>query len=88
MQLHAWGLELPRNRVERARRRLSSANRESSLGIAKLSPKGYEEVSRWKMQEPTSKAFGRDVVWSHPAYANRCCFARNDKEMVCVGLGK
>jgi hypothetical protein len=26
------------------------------------------------------------VVWSHPAFANRCVFARNDKEMVCVSL--
>ena len=31
---------------------------------------------------------GRDVVWSHPAFADRCVFARNDKEIVCVSLQK
>jgi outer membrane protein assembly factor BamB len=58
------------------------------LIIAKLSPKGYEEVSRWQMLTPTSKAFGRDVMWSHPAFANQCVFARNDRELICVSLAK
>jgi outer membrane protein assembly factor BamB len=56
------------------------------LILAKLSPKGYEEVSRAKILEPTNSAFGRKVVWSHPAFANRCVYARNDKELVCVSL--
>jgi outer membrane protein assembly factor BamB len=63
-------------------------NEKGELLIAKLSPKGYEELSRWRMLEPTGKAFGRDVVWSHPAFANRCVYARNDKELVCVSLAK
>jgi outer membrane protein assembly factor BamB len=61
-------------------------NEKGELIIAKLSPKGYDEVSRAKILEPTSKAFGRDVVWSQPAFANRCMVARNDKECVCVSL--
>jgi outer membrane protein assembly factor BamB len=56
------------------------------LIIARLSPKGYEEIGRSKLLEPTGAAFGRDVVWSHPAFAERCIFARNDKEIVCVSL--
>jgi outer membrane protein assembly factor BamB len=56
------------------------------LIIAKLSPKGYEEEGRAKILEPTGSAFGRRVVWSHPAFANRCAYARNDKELVCVSL--
>lgn len=56
------------------------------LIIARLSPAGYQEISRWKMLEPTGSAFGRKVVWSHPAFANRCVYARNDKELVCVSL--
>jgi outer membrane protein assembly factor BamB len=56
------------------------------LIIAKLSPRGYEEISRAKILEPTGDAFGRPVVWSHPAFAGKCCFARNDKELVCVSL--
>lgn len=58
------------------------------LIIARLSAKGYEEVSRCKLLEPTTATFGRDVVWSHPAFADRCVFARNDKEIVCASLAK
>jgi outer membrane protein assembly factor BamB len=63
-------------------------NEKGELLIARMSPKGYEEVSRWQMLEPTGAAFGRTVVWSHPAFANRCVYARNDKELICVSLAK
>jgi outer membrane protein assembly factor BamB len=56
------------------------------LIIAKLSPKGYEEIDRAKILETTNEAFGRPVVWSHPAFANKCVYARNDKEIVCYSL--
>jgi len=26
------------------------------------------------------------VCWSHPAFAYRCVFARNDREVVCASL--
>lgn len=58
------------------------------LIIARLSRKGYEEIDRVKLLEPTSVTFGRDVVWSYPAFAGRCVFARNDREIVCVSLEK
>jgi outer membrane protein assembly factor BamB len=57
------------------------------LILAHLSPKGYEEISRAKILAPTLPTqFNRTVVWSHPAFANKCVFARNDKELVCVSL--
>ncbi|MBX7106201.1 MAG: pyrrolo-quinoline quinone, partial [Gemmataceae bacterium] len=56
------------------------------LLFAKLTPQGYEEVSRWKMLEPTGATFGRTLVWSHPAFADKCVFGRNDKEIICVSL--
>ncbi|MBN9117918.1 MAG: PQQ-like beta-propeller repeat protein [Planctomycetes bacterium] len=56
------------------------------LVIAKLSPKGYEEVGRAKLLDPTGAVFGRKVVWSHPAFANKCIFVRNDKEIACFSL--
>jgi outer membrane protein assembly factor BamB len=43
-------------------------------------------VSRAKLLEPTGVYGARDVVWSHPAFANRCVYARNDKELVCASL--
>jgi hypothetical protein len=56
------------------------------LILATLSPQGYQELGRFHVLEPTNIVFGRPVVWSHPAFAERCCFARNDKELVCVDL--
>ena len=58
------------------------------LLIAKLSPEGFEELSRAKILEPTTPARGRKVVWCHPAFANGHMVVRNDKEIVCVDLRK
>ncbi len=63
-------------------------NEKGELIIARLTPKGYEELSRAKLLEPTNTAAGRDVVWSHPAFANRNIYARNDKEIVCASLAE
>ena len=62
------------------------ASETGDLVIARLTPEKYEELSRTHVMEPTSTAFGRLVWWSHPAFAGRCLFARNDKELVCVSL--
>ena len=61
-------------------------NETGDLIIAKLDPQGYHEISRTHLLEPTNTAAGRKVVWSHPAYADRCIFARNDREIICVSL--
>jgi len=58
------------------------------LIIAKLTPAGYEEISRAKLIEPTTHGVGRLVCWSHPAFAYRHVFARNDRELVCVSLAQ
>lgn len=61
-------------------------NDQGELIFAELTPKGYKEIDRARILEPVQAARGRSVVWSHPAFAHRCVFARNDKEMVCVSL--
>ncbi len=61
-------------------------NEQGELVIAELSPAGYKEWGRAKLLQPTGEAFGRPVVWSAPAFANRCVFVRNDKEIICVDL--
>jgi outer membrane protein assembly factor BamB len=58
------------------------------LVIAKLTPAGYEELSRAHIIEPTNVAFGRPVVWCAPAYANRSIIVRNDAEIIRVSLAK
>ena len=54
------------------------------LVLARLTPEKYEELGRMHLLDPTNECFGRDVVWSHPAFAGGCIFARNDRELVCV----
>lgn len=61
-------------------------NETGDLITAKLSRDGYEETGRDHLLEPTNNAFGRNVVWTHPAFANGHCFLRNDKEIICVSL--
>jgi outer membrane protein assembly factor BamB len=61
-------------------------NEKGDLIIARLSPGGYEEISRAHLLEPTNTSPGREVLWSHPAFANRHMYARNDKELICVDL--
>ncbi len=58
------------------------------LVIAKLSREAYTEIDRAHLIDPTNFAFGRDVVWCSPAYANQRIYVRNDKECVCVSLAK
>jgi len=61
-------------------------NDQGDLIIARLTPRGYDEVSRAHVLEPTNHMANRPVVWSHPAFANRHLYARNDEEVVCVDL--
>lgn len=61
-------------------------NEQGDLIVARLTPESYEELGKVHVLEPTNEAFGRAVVWSHPAYAQKCMFARNDRELVCVDL--
>ncbi|WP_010588525.1 PQQ-binding-like beta-propeller repeat protein [Schlesneria paludicola] len=59
---------------------------QGDLIIARLSPAGYEEISRAHLLEPTGPAQRREVVWSHPAFAHRNVYARNDLEIISVSL--
>ena len=63
-------------------------NELGELLITKLSRSGYEEIDRAMVIEPTNLAFGRDVVWSPPAWANRHAYIRNDKECLCIDLAQ
>lgn len=61
---------------------------QGDLIMAHLKPEGYQELGRAHLLEPTGPAQRRDVVWTHPAFANRCVYARNDNEIVSVSLAK
>ncbi len=61
-------------------------NELGELILADLTREGYKETGRAKILEPTSPGMGRKVVWTHPAFAEKAVFVRNDVELVCVSL--
>ena len=63
-------------------------NERGELIISRLTPQGYHEISRAKLLDPTPVQFkGRGgVCWSHPAFAYKHVYARNDEELVCASL--
>lgn len=64
-------------------------NERGELIISRLSPGGFEEISRAKLIEPTLVQLnrrGQGVCWAHPAYANRHVFARSDEQLVSASL--
>jgi outer membrane protein assembly factor BamB len=65
-------------------------NERGQLLITKLSPRGYEEVSRAQLLAPTTAQLNErgGVCWSHPAFAEKSVFARNDQELVCASLAR
>ena len=58
------------------------------------SPASADDWPQWLRQNllaPTNTMAdpaGRKVVWAHPAFAERCVFARNDEEVVCYSLAR
>jgi len=63
-------------------------NESGDLILADLSKEGYKELGRQHLLEPTNEAFGRPVVWSAPAFADKSVFVRNDKELIRVNLAE
>jgi len=66
-------------------------NEQGEVIVGQLSPEGLTEISRVKIIEPTKPQLPKrkaGVCWSHPAFANRCIFARNDNEILCVDLSE
>lgn len=58
------------------------------LVLAKFTPEKMEVFSRAKILEPTREQLRQrgGVCWAHPAFANKCIFVRNDKEIICYSL--
>jgi outer membrane protein assembly factor BamB len=61
-------------------------NNRGELIRAQLTARGYHEISRATVLEPTYSFSGRKVAWAPPAYANGHIFARSEKELVCASL--
>lgn len=63
-------------------------NEEGELILSRLSPDGFEVISRAQLVEPTRGQLNRrgGVTWSHPAFANGHVFIRNDERLIKVDL--
>jgi outer membrane protein assembly factor BamB len=71
--------------------RVFITNDRGELILARVTPRGYEELGRTPLIKPTSDPRGRfrklgAVFWSHPAYANKHIYARNDEELIAVTI--
>lgn len=68
--------------------RFFSLDDQGQLSILGLSEEGCTVHSRCQLIKATQNARGRTVVWSHPAFAGRCIFARNDEEIICFDMAE
>lgn len=72
--------------------RVFITNDRGELIIARLTPKGYEEISRAELLKPTTNPRGRRklgaVNMSAAAYANKHIYLRNDEELIAVSLAQ
>ena len=70
--------------------RVLISNDRGELIISKLSPSGYDEISRTQLIMPTSPPGNRrelrNVSWVHPGYANKHVYTRNDKEIIALSM--
>lgn len=83
-QLARWGTAF----IVRHEGRYVLFSEQGDLIFARFTPEGYTEQGRAHLLEPTGPAQRRKVVWTHPAFANRNVYARNDEELVSVSLAK
>lgn len=60
-------------------------NDRGELIRARLTPRGYQELSRTRVLEPPA-TWNRNCAWAAPAYSNRHIYARSNKEIVCASL--
>jgi len=63
-------------------------NERGELIISKLSQEGFHEISRAKLINPTEGQLNQrgGVCWSHPAFAYKHIYIRNDEELLCADL--
>ena len=56
--------------------------------LAELTPEGFQEMDRTQLIAGTQEVKQREhlIVWSHPAFAHRHVYARNDRELIAVSL--
>ena len=60
---------------------------QGDLWLGQFTAKGYEQTSKVHLIDAVQPARGRrKVVWTHPAYADKAVFVRNQREIVCASI--
>ncbi|MBM3777326.1 MAG: hypothetical protein FJW23_03675 [Acidimicrobiia bacterium] len=76
--------------IVRHQDRVFFANDRGELVMARLTPEGYEELDRTQLITPTTPPGVRRrlgaVQVSHPAFANRHIYVRNDEEVIAYSM--
>jgi outer membrane protein assembly factor BamB len=83
-------IHMVQHEIEQQDDRTWMFNERGDLLISRLSPQGFTEISRTHLIDPTKGQLSQrgGVCWSHPAFADRHVFARNDRELVCASLAE
>jgi len=65
-------------------------NERGELLMANLTPSGLKIIDRCKLIEPTRAQLPQrgGVCWSHPAFAEKSIFVRNDNRIVRASLAQ
>ncbi|MBL9127457.1 MAG: PQQ-like beta-propeller repeat protein [Verrucomicrobiales bacterium] len=61
-------------------------NDQGELMLGKFSKTGFERISKAKILETRESTRGRDVLWCHPAFADRSMWVHNGRELVRLDL--
>ncbi len=61
-------------------------NDQGELILGRLTPSGFQEISRQKLLETKENTRGRNRLWCHPAFANKRIYVQNGEELLCVSL--
>lgn len=59
---------------------------QGDLVLGRLSPRGLDVVSRAHVLDPIENTRGREVLWCHPAFAQRRAYVHNGRELICLDL--
>ena len=86
---------VPRDRwatvhMVRQRDRVWMFNERGELLLTRLSPDGVQILDRAQLIEPTREQLNKreGVCWTHPAFAERSIFVRNDERLVRASLAR
>jgi outer membrane protein assembly factor BamB len=64
------------------------ANEHGDIVLGDLSPKEFKEIGKVHLIDPSNTDAHRPTLWCHPAYAHKCIYWKNDKEIVCFSFAK